>query len=113
MSKQQAGWTLIELVVIIVVLGILSAIAIPNYVDLSTKAKNAVRDGTKGALVSAAALYIADHTGTRPTTTQLINNTIVQQGVTLANGAAACQITIGGDNATAASNYPIPANLCQ
>ena len=35
MSKQQAGWTLIELVVIIVVLGILAALAIPKYVDLT------------------------------------------------------------------------------
>ncbi|MBC7600124.1 MAG: prepilin-type N-terminal cleavage/methylation domain-containing protein [Polaromonas sp.] len=59
MKKVQAGFTMIELVMVIVVLGVLSAVAIPKYVDFKTDAAQAAAKGVAGALESASAIQYA------------------------------------------------------
>ncbi|HEX7812641.1 MAG TPA: type II secretion system protein [Burkholderiales bacterium] len=59
MQTKQAGFTLIELVVVIVILGILSAVALPRFINLSGEAAQAAAQGVAGAVSSATAINYA------------------------------------------------------
>ncbi|MDL5034522.1 type II secretion system protein [Pelomonas sp. APW6] len=58
-KNNQAGFTLIELVMVIVILGALAAIALPKFVDFGSDAKAAAVQGVAGALSSASAINYA------------------------------------------------------
>lgn len=59
MKKAQRGFTLIELVMVIVILGILAAVALPKFVDLSGEASQAAVQGIAGSISSGSAANFA------------------------------------------------------
>ena len=67
--KSEKGFTIIELVVVILLLGILTATALPRFMDVTDQALDAVVDGVTGGLATGVALARAQWFGTnRPTT---------------------------------------------
>jgi len=60
MFKKKDGFTLIELVIIIVVLGILASVAIPKYKNIVAESKAAACKGSLGSLRSGVSIYYAN-----------------------------------------------------
>ena len=59
---RQKGFTLIELILVIVILGVLAAVAMPKSVDLASEARRSVMQGLHGAMISANTMIHAKST---------------------------------------------------
>jgi prepilin-type N-terminal cleavage/methylation domain-containing protein len=70
-AAAQRGFTLVELIIVIVVIGILSAVAIPRLSGLSDEAKKAKNTAILSALKSAWTIAYAKTNGVAPTPTQV------------------------------------------
>lgn len=90
------AFTLMELVIVLVILSILAAIAIPKYVDLSATALAAAKDGMSGAVKSAFAIAVAENKA-EPTVTALAGYVLDSSVTAVATGI---QVTIDGTDYT-------------
>jgi MSHA pilin protein MshA len=84
-ASQQRGFTLIELVVVITILGILAAFAIPKFITLDTQARVATVNGLAATVRSAAALA---------------------RGLAMATGGNPASVTMEGTAVALTNSYP-------
>ncbi|MCX7133926.1 MSHA biogenesis protein MshA [Aeromonas piscicola] len=90
--KKQAGFTLIELVIVIIILGILAVTAAPKFLNLQDDARKAAADGVKASLQSAS---------------QMIYSKAAILGIESTSGA----VSVANETVNTVFGYPTTADI--
>jgi MSHA pilin protein MshA len=111
MVRNSKGFTIIELVVVIVILGILAAVAFPKFQDLSGSAKSAVLQGGVAAFKSAAVITLAKNSGTVPTRASVAAQTSAEN-VSFTGTCPSAVVATYTPDTTVSVTFTIDADVC-
>jgi prepilin-type N-terminal cleavage/methylation domain-containing protein len=100
MLRNQKGFTLIEIIAVLVILGILAAVAVPKFFDMQTKAQESAVSGAVAALQSMATQEYAKALLTTPSVTTYAPTATVVVGdfsgsISNASGVVTVKVTGG------------------
>lgn len=106
MKRQQQGFTLIELVMVIVILGVLAAVALPKFVSLKSDAQTAALQGVVGTINSASAVNYSSRSANSTKGTATIGltcttaaNAILQGNAMPTGYTTTAVVLVAGENA--------------
>jgi MSHA pilin protein MshA len=110
--RNQKGFTLIEIIAVLVILGILAAVAVPRYLSLAEEARILAAQGAiaevKGRLSAAQGKYMMANRGTAPTSPQLFTYATGTDGY----GSEANLVNVGTDfTVTVTTGTPIDISV--
>ena len=118
--NNEEGFTLVELIVVVMMIGILSSIAIPQFMTAADKAKQKEATGIVAALLKAATAYSTEYGALPADATQIEEYAKFQQcthGDAATDGGAVCkgnqpaQVTSGTQFITSSGNYNVEFQL--
>lgn len=98
-SKAQAGFTLIEIIAVLVILGILTAVAVPKYMDLQ---REAAKKAVTGALAAMSSQVMMDYASAVLSVPSLVSTWQGSRALTVGDFAGSYTVTSAATGGTAA-----------
>ena len=110
MMRKNEGFTLIELMIVIAIIGILAAIAIPQFSAYRMRSYNAASEADLRNAATAQEAYYVDNQTYKPAPTALIGSTYgfyTSQNVTVGGSAGAAQYTMTSYHSSGNKTYTL------